>query len=194
MGYQNRYSGGGVAQVVSVGAAGKWVSGPAASTSAANSANSTVYGNVFLVPAGRTIDRLGVKVAAGGTAASTIRLGVYNVDDGGRPTSLLGDFGTVAADGIATVETATIATPVGPVRADRLVWLAAGIENAASPPQLTRYATGAPSTPIVAGIDSLAQLFAANYHSFSFTPGSLPSTAGTIAATTFSPVIAARLA
>ena len=51
-----------------------------------------------------TIDRLGVSVSTAGSAGAVLRLGIYNSDTEGVPSTLVVDAGTVASTSVAAVE------------------------------------------------------------------------------------------
>lgn len=83
------------------------------------------FGQAWVYPfdcqRGSTIASISCNVTTGGTAGSTIRLGVYSSDGAGGVGALLLDAGTVAGDatGVKTVSSLTT-----PTISDRL-WLAA---------------------------------------------------------------------
>lgn len=58
-----------------------------------------------------TITQLGVNVQAAGTAGQTFRMGLWNIGANGKPTTVLLDAGTVAADSTG-FKTITLGTPL----------------------------------------------------------------------------------
>jgi hypothetical protein len=77
----------------------------------------------FYVPHALALDRIGAEITSAGDAASKLRLGIYATGANGRPSTLVIDAGTIAADS-ATVQEITISLPLGP----GWYWVAAAVQ------------------------------------------------------------------
>lgn len=84
-----------------------------------------------------TIDRIGVEVTIIGQVGSVVRLGIYSDDGNGYPAALLGDYGTVAGDAVASPEIA-----ISQAMTPGLWWLAACAQNAATTQPTLRSISG----------------------------------------------------
>lgn len=109
---------------------GMYVRNQVAATNASNLVNNEAYWAPIWVPPG-TYDRIGIGVIALGESGSTARLGLYEDDGTGVPSTLLADYGSVAADWLGAIPyqaaqtiALTIDTP------GRLLWGCAVLQNA----------------------------------------------------------------
>jgi hypothetical protein len=82
----------------------------------------------WIVPNAVTLSAIGVEVTTAGNAGAVIRLGIYAHDPAiGMPNALVADFGTVAADAVASPEI-TISQALTP----GVYWIAHVPQNAAT--------------------------------------------------------------
>jgi len=84
----------------------------AALTTNPSLAKDVIRGIPFIVSKTTTLDRIGMEITGAGTAASVLRLGIYD-DVNGVPTNLILDAGTIAADS-ATAQTIAISQVLTP--------------------------------------------------------------------------------
>lgn len=68
--------------------------------------NTTHYIPIYLT--GTTYDRISFRTGASQSGSSTVRLGIYNVDSNNKPSTLVLDAGTVAANAASTLFEITI--------------------------------------------------------------------------------------
>ena len=143
----------------------------------------------FIVSKPITLDRIGMAITASGTAASVLRLGIYD-DVNGVPTNLILDAGTIAADS-ATDQTITINQILTP----GLYYLAFVHNSAAT---ITIRAHNAYTCPHTCGFNATwnstqnAGTVAANL-TYSTLPSTFPTSGITLVSTSVVPAIFVRL-
>lgn len=129
----------------------------------------------IIPPGGMTIDRVGVEVSVAGNAGAVIRLGVYTDTGNGLPSTLIADFGTIAADTTGVLElTTTQAIPAG------IIWWATAVQSAATTQPTVRIGTGNASPIMLSPGTSVA----ANTTMFGYqqasVSGALPASVGSL--------------
>jgi hypothetical protein len=121
---------------------GWYYASPTTSVSTATRSNGTIYISPIYINRACTISNIGLEVTSAGSSGSVIRLGIYNSDSTGQPTTLLVDAGTI--DGTnATVQFISVNRAVSP----GVYWLAAVEEG--SPSTLATVRTNSGITPFM---------------------------------------------
>lgn len=90
----------------------RWYAVQSGGPNTANATAGRAFTNPFVLPRMGTLSGISIEVSTAWTTAGNVRVGLYN-DDGGRlPTSLVADYGTVAATvGIKTWSMSTVLVP-----------------------------------------------------------------------------------
>lgn len=136
--------------------------------------NNQITFATFFVDATTAFDQIGCNVAATGNAGAVIRLGIYNADATGIPSTLVLDAGTVVGDSGTGLKTITISQTLAP----GLYFLAAGVQSAATTaPTIWTNSTGQTVVqyPLPAAVSNFGNFISGYYQTG--VSGALPSTA-----------------
>lgn len=150
----------------------------------------TEYAHPILISSYGLIVRIGLEVTVAGTAGTVIRLGI-RADEGGLPGTLLLDAGTVAGDGIASVEATVSYNVVKP----GVYWLTATAQSTGGTLPTVRAVTGQlPMISLGTLATALSATPMAGYISANTVTGALPTPYGTpVNRSAAPPLIAIRI-
>lgn len=88
----------------------------------------TVYYLPIVIPSSVTLDRISVSTSTGFSGTGAVRLGIYNMDGTGLPSTVLLDAGTVSVTAASTTYSITISQAITP----GIYFLAAVVQTAAT--------------------------------------------------------------
>jgi len=128
-----------IADTTSVSPAVPWKTGshywPAGTKTTGAGAVNTTYYQPIIIPSTTTLTKLSVNTASTYAGTGAVRLGIYNMDANGEPSTVKLDAGTVATTAASTMYQITISQAITP----GIYFLAANMQTAAATPNFVSF-------------------------------------------------------